>query len=267
MLRFGRALGLVALVVAFVGGTACSGGGGGDLASSNPSAALAAASRNTSKTGSVAMSFSASLGGSKGMSVASGTGAYDFKHESGRFKFDVALGSSIEMVLTADKLYIKQPKVAPVNKAWRGITQEQLAQDPSRAGFLGQLRGQVDPRSSLRNLGTSVKDVHKVAKEKVRGTDTTHIAGTVDLSEAAIAAAPKDAQAGMRQAREAVGADGYPVDVWLDADGRVRRIQYDLAVGTGAARAVTTVRLDLYDFGKDAAIVIPDASDVQEGLD
>lgn len=266
MLRLQRGVGLVALVFLLAAPTACS-GGNGNLASSNPKAALAAAYGHTAAANSVKLSFSASFVGG-GMSVAKGDGAYDFKNDRGRFKLSVVLGSSIEMVITADKLYLRQPATQPGDKPWVAVTQDDLAEAGSGAGFLGQLRGQVDPRAALRNLGTSVKDVKKAGTAKIRGADTTHLTGTVDLSDAAIAEAPEDQRASMRQARDAIGSDGYPIGVWLDDDGRVRRLEYEMSVATGVGGpATTTVRLDLFAFGDDAGVVIPDAADVKEGLD
>jgi hypothetical protein len=267
MPKLQRAIAFVALVFVLVAATAC-GGKSGDLASKNPKAALAAASRRTAEPGTVKMAFSARLGGNTGMSVAKGDGAYDFKKEQGRFKLSVALGSTVELIITADKLYLKQPQALPTGETWVSATQEELAQNPSTAGFLGQLRGQIDPRAQLRNLGANVTGVKKAGKAKIRGTDTTHVSGTVDLSEAAIAKAPSEEQDSLRQARQSLGTEGYPIDVWLDKDGRVRRLEYQIRVGTGAARsAATTVRLDLFDFGEDAGVVLPDPADVKEGLD
>jgi hypothetical protein len=268
MFRLQRAIGVVALAVVLVAASACSGGGDKDLASSNPKAALAAAARETAKDGTVKMSFAASLGASGGLSVAEGDGAYDFKTDRGRFKLAIALGQTIELVLTKDKLYLKQPATQPSDKTWRSATLDELAANSSTSGFLGQLRGQVDPRDMLRNLGTTVRDAKKIGTQKVRGVDTTHISGTVDLTDEAIAKAPKNQQDALRQSRQAVGSDSYPIDVWLDKEGRVRRVEYQLAVGTGAAgsSAKTTVRLDLFGFGEDAGIVIPDPADVEEGF-
>ncbi len=267
MLRFQRAVGLVALVFVFVAATAC-GGDGGDEASKNPKAALAAASRRTAEAGSVKMTFNARLGGAKGASVASGDGAYDFTKDQGRFKLSVAFSSTVELLITPDRLYLKQPKTQPTDKTWRSVSQEELARDPSTAGFLSQLRGQIDPRAQLRNLGNNVTGVRKAGELKIRGVDTTKISGTVDLSEDAIAKAPAEQQDSLRQARQSLGTEGYPIDVWLDKDGRVRRLEYQIKVGTQAVGSTgATVRLDLFDFGEDTGVVLPDPADVQEGLE
>ncbi|MDP1795147.1 MAG: LppX_LprAFG lipoprotein, partial [Acidimicrobiales bacterium] len=146
---------------------------------------------------------------------------------------------------------------------WIRLTKADLAGQAARAAqFINSIRKQVDPRTTLDALGANVPDLEEVGKQTLRGAETTHLRGRVDLSDKAIAAAPASEQEGLRSAQKVFGADGYPVDVWLDADGRVRRVQYDITSGEGAAKATTTVKLDLYDFGKAPAIALPAASEI-----
>jgi hypothetical protein len=142
--------------------------------------------------------------------------------------------------------------------------------DPSTAGaqsalLLDNIRDQVDPRSTIDALGENVPGLRKVGTEKIRGVTTTHLRGRVDLSDKAIAAAPSSKRAALQRARTTFGPDGYPVDIWLDVGGRVRRVQYVLESGTAGQKTSTTVRLDLFSFGGDSGIEIPNASDVGDG--
>ncbi|HUR76308.1 MAG TPA: LppX_LprAFG lipoprotein [Acidimicrobiales bacterium] len=255
MLSFRRAGIAMALVLAL---GACSGGGGGDIAK-DPAAALRAASRRTSQAKSVKMNVAI---GSATAKLATGSGAFDFGEKLGRFKLATTLGVSFDLVLTADKLYLKNPRAGAGEKPWMSVTEETAAGSPL-LGFLSQLRSQVDPRDALKNLGTSVKDVKKVGSEKIRGEDTTHLHGQVELSDEAIAKAPVAIQESMREAQTRFGEQGYPVDVWLDDDGRVRRFEYamSLPVGGGA----TTITMDLFGYGEDPEIVLPKPDEVEEG--
>ena len=255
MLRLGRIAACVAVAVAL---TAC-GGGNKNVVTDNPKAALAAASQRTAKSHTVKMTLSAKT---SSVAVVDAKGAYDFDKSTGRFTMTGALISSIDMIITPDKVYVSTPK-GP--KKWAGLTQADL--DKSGSGsFLSAIRSQVDPRETLRNLGTSTKNVRVIDEVKVDGVQTTHLGGDVDLSEAAIAKAPADQQASLRQARQSVGADSYPIQVWLDQAGRGRQLVYELTTGDAAQRATTTVELHLYDFGKDPGIEIPKPADVQAGL-
>ena len=260
MLALRRAVVGVALAGALVG-AACS-SGGSNVVKENPQAALSVASKRTAEGDTVKIKFAAKAGG---ISVATGTGAYDFKEQTGRFKLSGALLSSFDLILTPDKVYVRTPS-GP--KKWAGLTQAELETSGS-GGFLASIRSQIDPREMLRNLGQTTKNVKVVGEEKVRGVATTHVHGDVDLSDAAIAKAPADAQDSLRQARARLATDSYPLDVWLDNDGRVHKLAYDLTVQQGtdaASTATTSVLLELYDFGKDPHIVIPKPADVKEGL-
>src|SRR5207253_939858 len=61
---------------------------------------------------------------------------------------------------------------------------------------------------------------------------------------------------------DAVGSDGLDLDVWLDDDGRVVQMQYD--VDTGADQTLG-YRLGLLDFGSDVGIEIPEPGPLAAG--
>ncbi len=195
----------------------------------------------------------------------SGTGSYDFVSQRGRFKLQTSLGSGANMLITPTDVFVKVPqRNQPTDPSWIRLTQADIDR-ASAAGsgqFLNSIRRQVDPRTTLDALGANLPGLKKIGSEKIRGTDTTHLRGRVDLSEKAIAAAPAARREELRAAQEVFGVDGYPVDVWLDNDGRVRRVQYAVSSGEGTAKTTTTVKLDLYDFGKAPAISLPADSDI-----
>ena len=262
-MRSQRVLVVCAAALALVG-AACGGDSkSSDLATKDPKAAMAAAASRTADAKTVRLALSATS--STNVKVLSGSGSYDFPNERGRFTLKTTLGSGADMLITPTDVYIKVPQKAhPTDPSWIKLTEADIAQ-ASAAGsgqFIDSIRKQVDPRTTLTALGTSVPDLKKIGTSTIRGTKTTHLRGQVDLSDKAIAAAPAAQQEGLRAAQKVFGADGYPVDVWLDGDGRVRRVQYEVTSGEGAAKTTTTVKLDLYDFGKAPAIELPPASDV-----
>lgn len=260
-MHLGRRIGSLALVGALALGACSSGGDGADLAAEDPKAAMAAAAKRTAEAKTVKLSMAATLG--NGFTVASGTGAYDFENQLGRFSLKTTIGGNADMVITEDTLYLKAPQPGPDGKPWVALTDAALSS--GQGGYLSQLRGQIDPRSTLKVIGANVPDLRKVGTQTIRGTKTTHLAGRVDLSDAAIAKAPVSARADLKKSQEAFGADGYPIDVWFDRDGRVRRIQYEIDTETGAQKVTSKIRLDLFDFGHDAKIAVPKASEVRDG--
>lgn len=254
-------LGAVALGLT---GTACGADNSStDLATKDPQAAMAAASERTAEAKSVRLALSATS--STGVKVLSGTGSYDFVTDRGRFTLQTALGAGADMLITATDVFLKNPQAQQAGaKPWIRLSEADLAASRAAgsAQFIDSIRRQVDPRSTLDALGANVPDLKKVGEQTLRGTKTTQLRGQVDLSDEAIAAAPAAQQEGLRSAQRVFGSDGYPVDVWLDGDGRVRRVQYDVSSGEGDAKTATTVKLDLYDFGEAPAIQLPADSDV-----
>jgi hypothetical protein len=242
-----------------------------DLATKNPRAAMAAASRRTRDAKTVRLSLTAKT--QAGVAVLSGSGAYDFTTRDGRFKLSTASGAGVEMIVTPKTTFVKLPANAPEGKPWVSLPQAELASAAETGSAftvslvqeLRDLRGEVDPRSTLDALGADVPDLHKVGTQNVRGTATTHLAGRVDLSNKAIAAAPASRKAALQKARATFGPNGYPVGVWLDRDGRVRRVEYAVTSGPAGQQTSTTVRLDLYAFGGKTGIVIPKPGDVADG--
>jgi hypothetical protein len=55
------------------------------------------------------------------------------------------------------------------------------------------------------------------------------------------------------------GVRQFPMDVWIDAHGLVRRVAYRISLTVpGSAQLVTTsVRLDMYDFGTPVHVHVP----------
>jgi hypothetical protein len=255
---------LVCLAALALVGGACGGGDkSSDLATKDPKAAMKAAATRTAEAKTVRLALTATS--ATKVKVLSGSGSYDFTNERGRFTLKTTLGSGADMLITPTDVYIKVPKKAkPTDPSWIKLTEADItaASEGGSGQFIQSIRKQVDPRTTLTALGTSVPDLTKIGEATIRGTKTTHLRGKVDLSDKAIAAAPASQQEGLRAAQKVFGADGYPVDVWLDSDGRVRRVQYEVTSGEGAAKSTTTVKLDLYDFGKAPTIELPAASDV-----
>ena len=210
------------------------------MVAKDPTAAVRAANDRTAAAKTVYFDLDTKIG-TGGAKLATGTGAFDFVVDRGRFELNSTLVPIQDMLITADRVYIKRPEPQPAQKPWIFYTDSQIAAGGSGVGFLTYIRSQIDPRQALRNLGSTVKDVKKVGGEKIRGVATTHLTGRVE---------PPDAAA-------------YPLDLWLDHVGRVRRMQWDVGGATALLGGKTTIRFDLYDFGKDPKIVVPPDADAE----
>jgi len=107
--------------------------------------------------------------------------------------------------------------------------------------------------------------------EEVRGVNTYHYTFVVDLPTA-IAASPAAERPELEAAAAAIGPIQWPADVWLDAQGRVRRLQ----VAEDPKARTTTTKGNLFitedgniinqttllfsDFGTPAVFSAPDAA-------
>ena len=232
---------------------------------------MAAASKRTATAKSVKFSLLAKT--STGLNVLQGTGAYNFTTHQGRFEVRAVTGNSSSMQITDDALYVKVTKQKPEDPEWYKLTNKTFA-DAAASGnnatvasaqFLDGLRDQIDPTETLVALGADVTGLKKVKSEKLRGVQTTRLHGRIDLSDAAIAKAAPEKRASLQAAQKSFGKNGYPVDVWFDAEGRVRRVSYVLENGDASDKTSTTVTLDLFDFGKPDGIAIPADNAVGDG--
>jgi hypothetical protein len=261
MRKIRRTVLVVACALALAG---CSSGGGGDGGGSvdvakNPTAAMKAAAKRTADADSVQMTLTIGGGESK---VGTGSGAFDFKKNLGRFKLDTTLGLKFDLVLAGDDAYMRNPSKVEGAKPWLLLKQQAESGDPV-ASFVTQLRNQIDPRETLRYLDTLVSDVKLIGSATIRGEQTQHVRGRIDLSEEAIAKTPASMHNQLRQAQSTFGRDGYAVDVWLDGEGRVRRFEF-VTGAAGASPTTSKVTMDLFAYGEDPKITVPKASDVQE---
>src|SRR5207248_7186265 len=82
-----------------------------------------------------------------------------------------------------------------------------------------------DPTQGLGMVRGAANEV-VVGTEDVRGTPTTHYRVTVDLDKA-IADAPSSERESLTKLSSLYTVRTFPVDVWLDSGGRVRRYQQD----------------------------------------
>lgn len=166
----------------------------------------------------------------------------------------------------------------------------------------------LDPLGMLGLLARPVTDVRSVGDDDVRGAPTTHLTATVDLrprpappsgptpstnstpstngsspsttngGEGDDAPTPAPAPEGDLEARfRAIGVDELPVDVYIDADHIIRRLEFRLdAAGAGAGgggesgssgQGALTTTFDVYDVGDPIDIPLPSSADVVDQAD
>jgi len=158
------------------------------------------------------------------------------------------LDQPVEEVLDGGVLYIRAPLADPLVGAplWLSRT----APEGGPVGPLGLPVPWSGPLALLEALDRG-DDLVPSGLDEVRGVGTQRFAASLDLWSEAVEQLP-----GIETA--AVGGtqlDDVPASVWIDGEGRLRRLVLDL---DGA-----TLTLELYDYGEPVEITVPPAEAVR----
>jgi hypothetical protein len=96
-----------------------------------------------------------------------------------------------------------------------------------------------------------VEGSEEVGKEDIRGVPTTHYRGTLPSADEAF---------GVK-----VDVAKDQIDVWIDAQDRVRRMELDVASSVGEVKTRIQMTIDFVEFGKVPKIELPPADEVFDG--
>lgn len=165
-----------------------------------------------------------------------------------------------EMIIDGETLYIRAPFLAsalPGDEPW-------LKQDVSEVAG-SQFTQQTDPTQTLAYLQGVSEDVEEVGTDEIRGVETTHYRGTINLEDA-LEEAPEDQREQVEAMLELVDIETFPMNVWIDNEGRLRRFDMELDAASkeedlGVKLSMT---MDLYDFGVEVDVEPPPANQVQD---
>jgi hypothetical protein len=174
----------------------------------------------------------------------------------------------MELRLDGDVAYMRMPLLAdklPGGKEWVRLDLKKAAsvQGLDLEQFQGFAQGS-DPRQMLDFLRAVSSEVTRMGTEEVRGVETTHYFAVVDLKKALADLARTSGQETLfsQFGGFADSLQNLPIDVWVDADNLVRRMNMDLSFavpGQGAAKA--SVAMELFDYGRPVSVDVPPASD------
>ena len=186
--------------------------------------------------------------------VFAGEGIYDWSKDNGQTTYDTPVGK-VQQRLLGPALFLALPQQPGVFFKLRSAD---VASSP--------VGGTVDPTAQLHTLA-AVAAAEVVGEEEVRGEKTTHYRGTYDVARA-LRGARGLQQAALRSSLGAAasGVEEAPYDVFLDADGRLRRLAQTIEVPSagGTALKVTTT-LELYDFGIAVTVPAPPGATQRDG--
>jgi len=156
-------------------------------------------------------------------------------------------------------------------KPWIKVDLQALFKQMGIDSNLGALLqgGSSDPTQGLAMV-RGAENVVKVGTEQVRGVDTTHYHLDINFQKA-VADAPPAVRAAIQQFADEHTVPTTPADVWLDSDGRVRRLQQKIdfsdlrlppALGNKVQGLGTpTVTAEFYGFGEPVDTQLPAPGD------
>lgn len=242
----------LALVAGCGGAGKSSGSTGGSYADQIRSAAVKASSTGSSK---LALTSTTMV---QGQAVTfNGAGAFDYTKKTGTIDLHVgglgSKGATIAERITGGDLYLALPMTP---NSFYKLKLADLSGTSLAAGS--------DPTSSFGSLAGVTDSVTKVGTEQLRGEQTTHYKGTVDVQKA-VASLTGVAKDLVLKSLVANGVTTLPFDAYLDGQGRLRKFMQHVVLTVKGQQTDSTTTVELYDFGTKVDVTAPPASQVKDG--
>lgn len=162
------------------------------------------------------------------------SGAADGITRAGEAAAEGEARAAARVIAAGDMVYVRDGSIAAMGRAagdWVGIDRDAFVDRRPTSDAAALL---LDPLGPFGVVADVTGDGRFVGHDVIRGSPVTHVATNAESSGSAV-----------------------PVDVWIDADGVIRRMEIRLsgAAGGGAGRVVTTV--ELFDIGRPVIITPP----------
>ncbi|MFC7841157.1 hypothetical protein [Streptomyces sp. NPDC057382] len=195
-----------------------------------------------------------------------GAGVYDFRRRTGRLKVllpqdpaGTAGSRPITELLAPGALYMKNRGAGVPPDKWVRVDTRTLTDGNLVTG------GATDPFTAAEVL-RGTRTATYVGETEVAGTAVRHYRGTADLGAAARRASEGGAGS-LRAAGKGFATAEVPFDVYLDDEGRIRKVRHRFSFLNGQQKnpvAVASTTL-LYDFGAPARVRLPEGGDIYAG--
>ena len=107
-----------------------------------------------------------------------------------------------------------------------------------------------------------------LCEQPLRGVETEHYRVVVDF-EKALGEVPESLREQLGDSFAQFGLDTLPMDVWIDAQDRLRRMRFEMGgdafedLGSGAV----SMTMDLYDFSVEVEVEAPPAEDTVDFME
>lgn len=274
-----RAVVLLQLVALAVGLAAC----GGDTLSLDP---VAEAATKTVAAGSSRIDFEMRMDAGDGSFSLDGEGAFAYGPKPrGWMKMEMpelfpgSGAGSMEMRLVGDKVFMRLAGELMRNaglgsgKTWFGFDLTAAMDKAGLGSFdLSQLQQQQqNPAELLRLLRLSSTSVEESGEAIVRGVRTTRYSASLDLTKSVEATADQlgmseqerqEMRLAVTRMQAQTGLSEIPVEVYVDADGLLRRMVMTMSMKVEGSEMSMLARYDFFDFGAPVNVKAPPARSV-----
>jgi hypothetical protein len=195
-----------------------------------------------------------------------GEGVYDYQRRLGRLKVllpqDPAGTSGhrpITELLAPGALFMKNRGAGVPADKWVRVDTATLSDGNLVTG------GATDPLTAAEVL-RGTRTATYVGETRVAGTAVRHYRGTADLGDAAEGASEGN-KGPLASAAKGFASPRVPFDVYLDEEGRIRKLRHRYSfLGGGRDNTVGVASTTLlYDFGTPADVRLPAAGDIYAG--
>ncbi|MEU3105414.1 hypothetical protein ACIRPR_33165 [Streptomyces griseoflavus] len=195
-----------------------------------------------------------------------GEGVYDYRNRLGRLKVllppDPAgqtVRRPITELLAPGALYMKNRGAGVPADKWVRVDTGTLTDGNLVTG------GATDPFTAAEVL-RGTRSAAFVGRTEVAGTKVRHYRGTADLGQAARAASEAN-RVTLGAAAKGFATARVPFDVYLDDEGRIRKLRHRFSFVNGPRAAPVGVASTtlLYDFGVPADVRLPEDGDIYAG--
>jgi hypothetical protein len=162
-----------------------------------------------------------------------------------------------EIVYTSDLVYIRMPALGlPKAKPW-------VAFDVTASMSQGStLFSAPDPDELLRFVEATGEKTEVVGGESVGGVKTTHLRAEIDVDDLSRVTSSKRRPGfeAYTQKLEGAGVQSFPLDVWVDESGRIRRLSVKWALAAQGQTGDVSFSLELSEFGTKERVDVPPVS-------
>ena len=245
--------------------------GGGDSVAAHP---VAEAATKTTEAGSSRIEFTMAIEAAGQSFRMRGDGVFDYSPSRGRMTLDLGnfaelsrgalVDGRMEFVFDGLVYYMRLPEgveeLGALGDKWLKLDLEKV--DDEMAIDLGALQQtNQNPAQLMQFLRGASDDIEELGQEDVRGVETTRYRATLDLDEAVERGAEvgefsdemrEQLQAEVERMKVQTGFETLPVDVWIDENGLVRRMQMDFGFAMKEGEQVrANMSTDFFDFGVD----------------